>query len=341
MNKKKAIRLIVASVVILLLVVISYLILRPVKWKATIEVGEEFNLNIFLKKENPNAYFYSSVDSIDTSVLGEYDIIIGIKDRKYHTKLKVVDTVAPKAIPMENIITTIDNVPPASSCVDTIDDKTAVHVEYKETPDFSKPGEYTVTLLLSDAGGNESELCVSIMVVEHLGDEKNEDAVNLMADEILDDITTSKMSDLEKSFEIYKWVNENIAYTGYSDKENWIVAAYDAFTLRSGDCYTYFAAAKALLQRANIQSIDVKKSEPSVSAHYWSLVNVGSGWYHFDCTPRVGEGDHFFLVTDEELEKYSVAHGDSHIFESGRYPARATESIQSQVDYENGELKLE
>ena len=83
--------------------------------------------------------------------------------------------------------------------------------------------------------------------------------------------------------------------------------------------------------------MDVVKSDTSHSSHYWSLINLGDGWYHVDCTPRRNVG-YFFMNTDAELEAYSVQNRNSHIFDSSLYPPRATESLQERVDYQNGKI---
>ena len=83
---------------------------------------------------------------------------------------------------------------------------------------------------------------------------------------------------------------------------------------------------KAMADHVYIEplNLDVVKSDTSHSSHYWSLIDVGDGWYHFDTTPRYGGGE-FFLLTDAELEAYSVAHNNSHIFDKSLYPATPTE----------------
>ena len=80
------------------------------------------------------------------------------------------------------------------------------------------------------------------------------------------------------------------------------------------------ATSKALLTRAGIPNLDVVKSDTSHSSHYWSLIDCGDGWYHFDTTPRYGGGS-FFMLTDAEILAYSEAHRDSHIFDRSLYPA--------------------
>lgn len=204
---------------------------------------------------------------------------------------------------------------------------------------LNEPGEYEVVFIATDAAGNSSSETMTLTVKKKPSNEVDEDKVMDLANDILKDITNESMSDMEVAFAIYRWANRNIGYVNDSDKSSWVKAAYQAFTKKSGDCYNYFAAAKALFMAAGIDNVDVVKSDTSHSRHYWSLINLGDGWYHVDCTPRKGTGDLFFMVTDAELEAYSKAHSNSHIFDSDAYPERATESVQDKVDYSGGKIK--
>ena len=99
-----------------------------------------------------------------------------------------------------------------------------------------------------------------------------------------------------------------------------------------------FAAAKALYDVAGIENVDVVKSDTSHSSHFWSLINLGDGWYHVDCTPRRKVG-YFFMNTDAELEAYSKENKNSHIFDTDAYPERSTKSVQDLIDYKAGKVK--
>lgn len=204
--------------------------------------------------------------------------------------------------------------------------------------DTSKAGTYPVTYRATDDVGNTTIVTVYLTLTEKPAGYVEPDVVYGLAREILDQITTDDMTDMEVAFAIYRWVSTNIGYVGSSDKSSWTGGAYQAFTQRSGDCYNYFAAAKALFDVAGIQNVDIIKSDTSHSSHYWSLINLGDGWYHVDCTPRKRVG-YFFMNTDAELEAYSVNNKNSHIFDGSLYPDRATESLQHLVDYENGKIK--
>ncbi len=200
-------------------------------------------------------------------------------------------------------------------------------------------GTYPVIYIATDPAGNKTEVQVSFIISEKPVDVDEEtQRVYDLAQEVLDKITTEDMTDMEVAFAIYQWTKSNIGYVGSSDKSSWTGAAYQAFTERSGDCYNYFAAAKAMFDVAGIENVDVVKSDTSHSSHYWSLINLGDGWYHVDCTPRRKVG-YFFMNTDAELEAYSVENKNSHIFDGSLYPERATESVQHLVDYANGKIK--
>lgn len=206
---------------------------------------------------------------------------------------------------------------------------------------IKKAGTYPVTYIAEDNAGNKTSVTVYLTLVDKPEGYVEPDVVYAMAEKILDEITTEDMSDMEVAFAIYRWVSTHIAYTGHSDKSSWTRGAYDAFTNRAGDCFNYFAAAKAMYNVAGIDNVDVQKvvtENTSRSSHYWSLINLGDGWYHVDCTPRNNPG-FFFMNTDAELLAYSVKNKNCHNFDKDAYPERATESVQDKVDYANGIIK--
>lgn len=222
---------------------------------------------------------------------------------------------------------------------DNIDENPQLEIDNSGV-DLNKVGKYQVTYTATDKSGNSSSKTITINVVEKEPDIQTVDeaTVKALALNVLNSITNESMSKMEVAFAIYKWTNKNIAYTGSSDKSNWVVGAYQAFTKKSGDCYNYYAAAKALFEVAGIENVDVVKSDTSRSRHYWSLINLGDGWYHVDATPRKGDGDLFFMVTDAELEAYSSKHSNSHVFDKNAYPERATESLQDKINYSLGKI---
>ena len=110
----------------------------------------------------------------------------------------------------------------------------------------------------------------------------------------------------------------HISYISHSEKGNWLRAAYEGLVDGKGDCYVYASTAKVLLTRAGITNMDIVKI-PSKTSHYWNLVNLGEGWYHFDTTPRK---DHptIFMWTEAQMMEYSARFNGSHNYDHSLYP---------------------
>lgn len=181
---------------------------------------------------------------------------------------------------------------------------------------LSAEGVYPLTYTAQDCAGHVVSETVQITVKPRTYD-VNE--VNAMIDGILAQIFTDGMSQIDKAQAIFNYVKKNVAYINHSDKGNWIKAAYEGLVDRKGDCYVYASLSKAMLTRAGIPNVDIVKI-PARTQHYWNLVDVGTGWYHFDTTPRY---DHptIFLWSEEQLMQYSAAHRNSHQYDHALYPA--------------------
>ncbi len=184
-----------------------------------------------------------------------------------------------------------------------------------ERVNLREAGVYPVVYTASDAAGNTASVTVNLTVIarEHTIDE-----VNALADAVLASIITPEMSDWDKALAIYNYIRRNVGYINHSEKGDWVRAAYEGLARRQGDCYVYACTAKALLTRAGIKNMDIAKI-PTRREHYWNLVDVGDGWYHFDTTPRT---DHtvFFMWTDAQLMEYSNIHYRSHNYDPTAYP---------------------
>ena len=199
--------------------------------------------------------------------------------------------------------------------------------------DLNKVGEYPVIYTAVDLSGNKVEEKAIIKVVEELV--ITEELVYEMADEVLDQIATDGMTKLEVAKAIYDWTGK-IKYVGTSDKTNVLSGAYQGFLKKRGDCYTYYAVAEVLLTRAEIDTMCVPRVGGN-SSHFWNLVNLGEGWYHFDASPRIS-GDTFeaFMVTDEEVKAYTESYTKQHpehpnyyTFDASLYPERAQKEMSN------------
>lgn len=191
--------------------------------------------------------------------------------------------------------------------------------------DLNTPGTYEVRYIAQDASGNRAAETAEITVLPWKEGYATMEEIDDMADTILSEILEPAMNDRQRVTAIYDWARTRIAYTGHADKEDYRQAAWLGMTDRAGDCFTYFSVCKLFFEHLGIPNIDVEKVPQSEedSLHYWSLVSVdgGESYYHFDATPRIGEGDDFCLVTDAFLDAYSEKHRGSHNRDTSLYPA--------------------
>lgn len=185
-----------------------------------------------------------------------------------------------------------------------------------------KEGNYQVIYTATDKAGNKTEQTATFYFeLNGVNDEMIDEAV----DKALALIIKEDMTLEQKAYAIYNYTYDNIAYTGVSTKGDYRVEAYNGLTNFQGDCYTYFAVAKILLNKIGAKTIDVERA-PGVrnDHHYWLLVDLGSGYYHFDATRRA----HYFngfMATDAQTQQYStnVVRGFYHI-DTTLYPATPT-----------------
>ena len=197
--------------------------------------------------------------------------------------------------------------------VDDRDGKVKVSVDTSKI-NWGKTGVYKVIYTAKDKAGNKAKAWAKVKVYV-------KGAAESASDGVLNSVIKSDWSDIEKAKAIYHYVTKHMSYvknnTMYRD---WREEGLNAIKYGSGDCYAYMAISHLLLTRAGIPCITVKY-ESSTNHHYWSLVYVNGGWYHFDTTPRLNKKQ-FCLLTDWQAR----ANGQYPIT-SGNYPARATKVI--------------
>ncbi len=184
--------------------------------------------------------------------------------------------------------------------------------------DLNKAGDYPVTYIARDSSGNVARVTTTIHVTKPKAENATEELVNTRADEILEEITTPYMTDYERAEAIFYWVHENISWSDHTQKQGWLYGAYMGLIEQKGDCYVYAMASKCLLTRAGIENMDIEKI-PTKTEHYWNLIDLGGGWYHFDATRRADKTS-FFYTSDAELMEYSRNHGNSHNYDPAQYP---------------------
>lgn len=275
--------------------------------------------------EDVTAVTYRFEKEPDVSTKGAKKVVIIAEDEGGNTTSKegmlIVeeDTTPPVITGAKNFSVSIGNSIDFESQItvtDNIPEGVKLSVDTSQL-NIKKEGTYPVTYTATDMAGNTTSKKITVTIK---GNGINVDAVYAMADNILAQIITDDMTNREKAERIYSYVKGNMRYVGFSDKSSWVVAAYNAMKQRKGDCYSYYAFSKALLDRAGIANDFIEKMPGYNSKHYWNLVDLGDGhgWYHFDTTPRVAGGN-FCLLTDDELMEYSNVHNNSHIYDRDKY----------------------
>lgn len=203
---------------------------------------------------------------------------------------------------------------------DNKDKKLSFSVNNSEV-NLKKAGSYTVTYTAEDTAGNQAKRTIQVEVKEA---QITEEQLFKQCDKVLDKILKTDMTKREEAYAIYRWIKKNIGYSGTSDKSDWITEAYRGLTEYTGDCFTYYAVAQALLTRAEIDNMCVTRVGGRTK-HYWNLVNCGDGWYHYDSCPNKDHKE-TFMMTDKEAKEYTNIRGNNYYtFDKSLYPATPEE----------------
>ncbi|SEA29040.1 Transglutaminase-like superfamily protein [Pseudobutyrivibrio sp. ACV-2] len=368
-----------------------------------VEAGtSDCDVKEFLKKENASATFTAD-STFDASVPGDYDLKIKAElpifgEKEFSTTLHVQDTVAPKlTLAEESIEMYTTAVPPEiTDLVANVEDVTNCTIDFEKSYDFTKEGQFDITILAKDTSGNETKGSIPCKViadvtppeikgVENLviaqGDavsyKKNievvddqdenptlevdstgvnvdkrgvytviyratdaagntsektasvkiisakiaaatEETVYAKADEILADIITPGMTQLQQARAVFDWVVKNITYSETAGIDDVLSAAYKGMFNRIGDCTVKQKTAEVMLNRLGIKNMEIEKIRDT-RGHYWLLIDVGEGWYHYDPNLQL-DGTLIFYWHDADLWEYSNAHKNTHNYDPAKYP---------------------
>ncbi len=368
-----------------------------------VEAGtSECDVKEFLKKENDSARFTED-STFDANVPGEYKLEIAAElpvfgEKIFPTTLHVQDTIAPKLTLAEDSIEmyTTAAPPEITDLVESVEDVTNCTIDFEKTYDFSKEGQFDITILAKDTSGNEtkgsipckviadvtppeikgveplviaqgdavsykknievvddqdenptlevdssgvnvdkrgvytviyratdaagntSEKITSVKIVSAKIAAATEETVYAKADEILADIITPGMTQLQQARAVFDWVVKNITYSETAGIDDVLSAAYKGMFNRIGDCTVKQKTAEVMLNRLGIKNMEIEKIRDT-RGHYWLLIDVGEGWYHYDPNLQL-DGTLIFYWHDADLWEYSNAHKNTHNYDPAKYP---------------------
>ena len=194
-------------------------------------------------------------------------------------------------------------------------------------------GTYEVVYRAKDFTGNVSEVSIQLTLTEKPDTWVDPELVYDEAREVLYRITNDSMSDMEVALQITWWVRYNINYISNSDDTSWTRAAYDGFTKRSGNCYTFAMCAKALFDVADIENMVIIRDPYIYNPHFWNYICIDGEWYHCDSTPRMGYDSYFFMYTTDELRNFWHNGWNGYNFDEDLYPESAEDSVQYMISY--------
>lgn len=270
----------------------------------------------------------------DLHAVGTHAVQISITDTSGNktvvtSELTVIkDRVAPVFSEMEDLVVCIGDTISYKKGVSVTDNRDASVEFFVDSSKVNADviGIYAVTYTATDSDGNTTTVERNVVIQDK--PVIDYELVEEMAQDVISKIISADMSDHQIIDTIFKWVKRNMTYVSASETDipN---AAYIGFTKKRGDCYNYFAVTKLLLDCCDIENMEVQRYSTS-SSHYWLLVNIGTGWYHYDTTPQHKLYPYScFMKTDAEIWAYANKRGDGRTdyynFDTSLYPDRATE----------------
>ncbi len=200
---------------------------------------------------------------------------------------------------------------------DAIDGRVRVSVESEVQPD--QAGKYTVVYTAEDVSGNRASAeCKFTLVASTVSEEE----VHELAVAVLSEIVTDDMVMAEKLKAVFEYVRNHVHYTGDSDKSDWRKEAARGFKSGRGDCFTFYSVTRALLDELGVEYMSLTRLGGR-TRHYWVIVNIGTGWYHYDPTLAPRHKHKCFMWTNQQCQVKPYFWRYDH----SKYPDIATEKF--------------
>ena len=200
---------------------------------------------------------------------------------------------------------------------DNLDPAPTLEVDSSEV-NVDKRGVYTVKYIATDDAGNVTEKSTTVKIVSAKIAAATEETVYAMADEILAEIITDGMDQKAQARAVFNWVVNNITYSESAGIDDLLSAAYKGMYYHVGDCTVKQKTAEVLLNRLGIKNMEIEKIRDT-RGHYWLLIDIGEGWYHYDPNLQL-DGTLIFYWHDADLWEYSNTHGNTHNYDPSKYP---------------------
>ena len=265
-------------------------------------------------------------EKYDFTSEGQFDLKIVVADTSGNEKICTVpckvlqDATPPEITGVEPLTISQGDAVSYKKNIKVVDDidPEPVLEEDASGVNVDKRGTYTLVYTATDAAGNVSKKTTTVKIVSAKIAEATEENVNALADKILADIITDGMSQLQQARAVFDWVVNNITYSETAGIDDLLSAAYKGMYYHVGDCTVKQKTAEVMLNRLGIKNMEIEKIRDT-RGHYWLLIDVGEGWYHYDPNLQL-DGTLIFYWHDADLWAYSNAHKNTHNYDPSKYP---------------------
>ena len=180
---------------------------------------------------------------------------------------------------------------------DNLDEDLTIEVDNSEV-NINRAGSYKVTYSVTDSDGNTTFASCTLKIVSTA---VTDETVQELARSVLGEILTDHMTKTEQLEAVFNYVRSHVRYVGYSDKNDWRKEAERGFRTGRGDCFTFYSVTRALLDQIDVEYMSVTR-KGGRTRHYWVIVNVGTGWYHFDPTIAPQHKHRCFMWTNKQCK---------------------------------------
>lgn len=143
----------------------NFLVVSDVAQEITVEAGGHISPEMFLNRDwGIPISFQSSLGQSELSTPGDYVVTLSYLRLTYNGIVHVRDTIKPDAV-TKAVTALAPDSPDPVDFLDSVWDVTPVTAAFGTPPDMTKDGEQTVTILLTDEGGNTTEVSAQLTVI--------------------------------------------------------------------------------------------------------------------------------------------------------------------------------
>lgn len=267
---------------------------------------------------DPNPALTVDDSKVDLSQAGSYEISYRATDASGNeavvpgTITVIFDNTAPAIYGVHNISLYAGSTISYRSGIKVEDDTDAAPTLAIDSGNvnLSEPGTYKVTYTATDAAGNVKSVTATVTVAKKSSSYVAEDVIYAAVDEILAEIITEDMTGEEKLKAVYDYIVSHHRYSSYVNKTDVVQVAYKFMTSKKGNCYSYYALSKVMLDRLGFPNMMAQRTPNKHRPfnHYWNIVSIDGGetWYHFDSTPRSPSMKGMHMMTDADLDWFDA-----------------------------------